>query len=303
MAVFKNVASQKLAVFAWDTTADTEKTGDAANITGYISKDAAAMSATNDVNPTELDATNAPGVYIFDATQAETNANMLVLFAKSSTANIKLDPMIVYTMAVGVGNRVAVDAEAVSGSTTAADNVEANIANLDAAVSTRSTFNAASDSVDAAKISGSATAADNVEANIANLDAAVSTRSTFNAASDSVDAAKISGSTTAADNVEANIANLDAAVSSRSTLSAADVNTEVADVLRTDAMAELAQGIPPATPTMEEAVMLLYMAVRNKLTVTAIEKGIYNDAGTKITKKTLADDGTTYTESEAVSGA
>ena len=264
MAVFKNVASQKLAVFAWDTTADAAKTGDAANITGYISKDAAAMSATNDANPTELDATNAPGVYIFDATQAETNANMLVLFATSSTADIKLDPMIVYTMAVGVGNRVAVDAEAVSGSTTAADNVEANIANLDAAVSSRSTFNAASDSVDAAKISGSATAADNVEANIGNLDAAVS---------------------------------------SRSTLSAADVNTEVVDVLRIDTMTELVQGIPPATPTMEDALMLLYMAVRNKLTVTATEKGIHNDAGTKVTKKTLADDGTTYTESEAVSGA
>jgi len=225
MAVFKNVASQKLAVFAWDTTADAAKTGDAANITGYISKDAAAMSATNDANPTELDATNAPGVYIFDATQAETNANMLVLFATSSTADIKLDPMIVYTMAVGVGNRVAVDAEAVSGSTTAADNVEANIANLDAAVS------------------------------------------------------------------------------SRSTLSAADVNTEVVDVLRIDTMTELVQGIPPATPTMEDALMLLYMAVRNKLTVTATEKGIHNDAGTKVTKKTLADDGTTYTESEAVSGA
>ena len=69
-----------------------------------------------------------------------------------------------------------------------------------------------------------------------------------------------------------------------------------------DSFAELGQGIPTATPTMEQAIMYLYMALRNKLTVTATEKAIYNDAGTKITKKTLSDDGTTYTESEAVSG-
>jgi hypothetical protein len=264
MAVFKNVASQKLAVFAWDTTADTEKTGDAANITGRLSKDGAAMPATNDVNPTELDATNAPGVYVFDMTQAETNADLLVLFAKSSTANIKIEPVISYTVAVGLGNRVSVDATSISGSTTAADNVEANIANLNATISSRSTFNAASDTVDAAKISGSAAAADSVEANIGNLDAAVS---------------------------------------SRSTLTAVSVNTEVADVIRTDALAELAQGVPPATPTMAEAMMLLYMAVRNQITVTSTEKAFYNDAGTKVSKKVLSDDGTTYTEAEAVSGA
>jgi len=303
MAVFKNVASQKLAVFAWDTTADTEKTGDAANITGRLSKDGAAMPATNDVNPTELDATNAPGVYVFDMTQAETNADLLVLFAKSSTANIKIEPVISYTVAVGLGNRVSVDATSISGSTTAADNVEANIANLNATVSSRSTFNSATDTVDAAKISGSTAAADNVEANIANLNATISSRSTFNAASDTVDAAKISGSAAAADSVEANIGNLDVAVSSRSTLTAVSVNTEVADVIRTDALAELAQGVPPATPTMAEAMMLLYMAVRNQITVTSTEKAFYNDAGTKVSKKVLSDDGTTYTEAEAVSGA
>ena len=33
MALYKNVASQKLAVYAYDTSADAPKTGDAANIT------------------------------------------------------------------------------------------------------------------------------------------------------------------------------------------------------------------------------------------------------------------------------
>lgn len=264
MAMFKNVASQKVAVFAWDTSADSEKTGDASNITAVVSLDGAATASVTDTNPTELDATNAPGIYIFDLTQGETNGDMMLVFAKSSTSNVKIEPVVIYTMAVGVGNRVATDAEAISGSTTAADNVEANIGNLDAAISSRSAFNSASDTVDVGKISGSSTAADNVEANIANLDATIS---------------------------------------SRSTLTSANVNTEMVDVLRTDTMTELSQAAPSATPTMEEAIMLLYMAVRNKLTVTSTEKGFHNDAGTKIAKKTLSDDGTTYTEDEAVSGA
>ena len=97
MPFYKNVASQKIAVFAWDTNADEEKTGDAANITAQISKDGAATAATNDVNPTELDATDAPGIYLFDMTQAETNADLVLLFAKSATSDIKMEPVSIYT--------------------------------------------------------------------------------------------------------------------------------------------------------------------------------------------------------------
>lgn len=96
MAVYKNVASQKLAVFAVDSTG-AAKTGDAANITAYISKDGGAASASNDTNPTELDATNAKGIYIFDMTQTETNADLLVLVPKSATSGVTLRPVIVYT--------------------------------------------------------------------------------------------------------------------------------------------------------------------------------------------------------------
>jgi hypothetical protein len=100
MAIYKNAANQKIAVFAWDTSANAEKTGDAANITARISKDGAAVAQTNDVNPTELDATYAPGIYLFDMTQAETDAELIVLFAKSSTANIKLEPIVIYTLPI-----------------------------------------------------------------------------------------------------------------------------------------------------------------------------------------------------------
>ncbi len=93
----KNTASQRLYIYAHDTAADAPKTGDAANLTARISKDGAAAAATNDTNPTELDATHQPGVYFFDLTQAETNANEIVVCAKSSTADVLCDPVVVYT--------------------------------------------------------------------------------------------------------------------------------------------------------------------------------------------------------------
>lgn len=107
MAVYKNIANQKIPVFAWDTAANTEKTGDAANITARISKDGAAVAQTNDVNPTELDPTYMPGVYLFDMTQAETNADLITLFAKSGTASVKLEPVIIYTLPTWQASQVA----------------------------------------------------------------------------------------------------------------------------------------------------------------------------------------------------
>lgn len=68
------------------------------------------------------------------------------------------------------------------------------------------------------------------------------------------------------------------------------------------AMSELSQGIPSATPSPRAAIMLLYMALRNVLSVTATTKSITNDAGIVITKKALSDDGTTYSEAEMVAG-
>jgi len=94
-----------------------------------------------------------------------------------------------------------------------------------------------------------------------------------------------------------------AAVDALENISTAEVNEQVVDALKTDTMAETAQGIPSPTPTFEEALMMLYMMVRNKKTVTATELGIYNNEGTKIAKKVLSDDATTYTEDEMVSGA
>lgn len=95
--LYKNVASQKLAVFAYDKTTGVAKTGDSAQITCYMSKDWGSAAQVTDTNPTELDATNMPGWYVFDLTQAETNAEVLVFAPKSSTSNIILDQVQVFT--------------------------------------------------------------------------------------------------------------------------------------------------------------------------------------------------------------
>jgi len=80
----KNIASQKWRVFAFDRTTNAPLTGNAANITAKISKDFGTANATNDTNPTEVE----DGYYEFDLTQAETNANDLLILPESATANI-----------------------------------------------------------------------------------------------------------------------------------------------------------------------------------------------------------------------
>lgn len=97
LALQKNVASQKIGVFAYDDTTGDAKTGNAAQITAYIWQDWASGAASNDANPTELDATNAPGIYVFDLTQGETNADVVALYALSATADIVLRPVVVHT--------------------------------------------------------------------------------------------------------------------------------------------------------------------------------------------------------------
>jgi hypothetical protein len=97
--MFRNVASQKLTVFAWDSTTGLPKTGDAANLTAYVSKDDGSVTALTDTSATEQSSSNAPGYYVFDLTQSETNADKLMFSAVSSTSNIAVlaVPSVVYT--------------------------------------------------------------------------------------------------------------------------------------------------------------------------------------------------------------
>jgi len=85
--MFKNVAG-KFYVLAVDVSTNLPKSGDAANITAYVMKDDGAVTALADTSATEVDATKAKGLYAFDGTQAETNADCLRISGKSSTANV-----------------------------------------------------------------------------------------------------------------------------------------------------------------------------------------------------------------------
>jgi hypothetical protein len=58
-------------------------------------------------------------------------------------------------------------------------------------------------------------------------------------------------------------------------------------------LAELS-AVPPAAPTIAQALMFLYMALRNGMTVTAAQQKITNDAGSTIGTSSLTDDGVTF---------
>ncbi|HEB28668.1 MAG TPA: hypothetical protein ENI05_13000 [Porticoccus sp.] len=129
------------------------------------------------------------------------------------------------------------DAVAISGSSTSADDLEANIGNLDDAITSRSSDNAGevraemdANSTRLSAIAGQTTAiAADTTATLANttdiqdrIPASLTTDSFMRS-----DAVAISGSSTSANELEANIANLDATVSSRSTDTSTDVREEM----------------------------------------------------------------------------
>lgn len=88
--MYRGIAN-KLAVYAYNQTTGAAVTGDQANITAQISKDGAASAAVADTNPAQLDATNHPGVYLFDLTATECDAIMAVVTPKSATASVVLE--------------------------------------------------------------------------------------------------------------------------------------------------------------------------------------------------------------------
>lgn len=96
--------------------------------------------------------------------------------------------------------------------------------------------------------------------------------------------------------------NVTGSIGSLGATAKADVNAEVVDCVNVDVIAELAQATPATTPTMRSALMLLYMAIRNETLVTSSLISYKNNAGTVITKKTISDDGTTFTKQILVSG-
>jgi hypothetical protein len=108
--MFKNVASQIWVVYAYQDDGGTNPgepvTGDAANITANLRLDGGAANAVDDTNPAELE----DGFYFFTITQAESNADNIVIAPVSATANVNVvgAPAVVYTRDWGVGDISAI---------------------------------------------------------------------------------------------------------------------------------------------------------------------------------------------------
>ena len=95
---------------------------------------------------------------------------------------------------------------------------------------------------------------------------------------------------------------IDAATFAAGAVDAAALATDAVTEIWAKALVELAQATPSATPSVIDAITMLYMIARNAVAVTSSSKTFSNDAGTVIVKKALTDDGTSYTEAEMVSG-
>lgn len=92
--IFKNVAGQKLPVYAYNSLTGLPVTGDSANITCRYDLDGANSYADlTDLNPIEGEG----GVYYFDLEQAETNGDMFVYVPVSATENVALKTLVGYT--------------------------------------------------------------------------------------------------------------------------------------------------------------------------------------------------------------
>ena len=94
-SMIKDQAGQGFYVLALNITTMEGETGDAGNITATISKDGSTPAvATDDVNPTEVGG----GVYWFDTTRSETNANEIAAIPVSDTPGVHLEPRFIPTM-------------------------------------------------------------------------------------------------------------------------------------------------------------------------------------------------------------
>ena len=91
----RNKAGQGVYLYAVDTTAAPygPKRGDAANITGSITKDGGARAAFGTTHPTEIDATNMPGVYWQPTTQGETDFQEAAASWQSTTSGVFIQPV------------------------------------------------------------------------------------------------------------------------------------------------------------------------------------------------------------------
>ena len=158
--------------------------------------------------------------------------------------------------------------------------------------------------VDAVEISSSTTAADNVEANIGNLDDSVADIqtdvTTILADTNELQTDWANGGRL---DLILDATATQTSVDGLNDISPAEVNSEVVDALATDTYAEPGQGTPGATISLASKIGYLYKFLRNRVTVTGSEIDVYNDDATTVDHKSAhSDNGTTYDRGEFATG-
>lgn len=94
--MYKNVSGQKVTMVCVDTSTGKLYAETYSNLTFYVSKDDGAVTALAGT-PAAKDATNARGVFDCALTATETNADKLVFTGKSTTTDIDVIPVVIYT--------------------------------------------------------------------------------------------------------------------------------------------------------------------------------------------------------------
>lgn len=149
----RNTSGQKLTFFAFTPADGLPKTGDAANITIYVSKDDGTVTALTDTSATEIDATNDPGSYVVDLTQSETNGIKLRFSGKSSTSGVVVVPQTIYTVPAG-HSTVTIANNAAAANMTRLGGLTAPVTNMGTVFNT--SFSTAYDSVNGRWVSQNA---------------------------------------------------------------------------------------------------------------------------------------------------
>lgn len=192
--------------------------------------------------------------------------------------------ILISTDAQNLGGSLSVNTAAISGDSTAADNCELMFDGTGYA------GGATPLQVDAKLLSASAPAADALEL------LALNAKGSDNKLLISANAQDLSASL----DVRTKAISADAVNASAL---AADAITEITNAMKALTFAELTVGAPAATPTLEQAIMLLYMKLRNEETVTGSLLTVKNNAGAVIAKATISDDGITFTKQQLITGA
>lgn len=281
------------------------------SFTVYRSRNGAAPVLYTTPTVAELSAANMPGVYSLAIDEDTTIAagsdseEYCVHITQASMAPVTRT-IELYRRTVTTGETVTVSAGAVSTvtTTTTATNVT-TVNGLAAAVITAASI--AADAITDEKVAADVTIA-SVTGAVGSVTGAVGSVTGSVGSVTGAVGSVTAGVTVAAGGIASTsfaAGAIDAAALAADAIGASEFAQAAADKVFSASgatLAELAQAIPSATPRPDQALMLMYMTLRNASKSTATERRVVNDAGTVIAKATMSDDGTTFDQGELVAG-